>query len=156
MIIGPFKINHPQAYGVPEAGLVFGGRWTQQFLAVAFWLFMVTTVSGSISSLSTAWNALSTHGACTALFIGMATITVWLFGSIRTLGKVTWLGWFGLVCLLISVLILTIAVGVQDRPADAPLTGPWDKDFKVVATPTFAQAMVAVNTVLFSYGATPT
>lgn len=51
---------------------------------------------------------------------------------------------------------MTVSVGVQDRPADAPREGPWDKDFKVFNNPSFADAISAVATILFAAAGTPT
>ena len=52
--------------------------------------------------------------------------------------------------------IVTIAVGVQDRPASAPqTTGPWSSDWKAVGDPTFAQAIAAVSNLLFAFSGTP-
>jgi hypothetical protein len=53
---------------------------------------------------------------------------------------------------LLIVFALTIATGVQDRPVDAPQEGPWASDWKVVGSPTFAQAMSAVASLVLSYG----
>lgn len=55
------------------------------------------------------------------------------------------------------VLTVTIAVGLQDRPAAAPqdTQGPWKSDFKLVNSPTFTEAMSAVTTVLFAYCGIP-
>ena len=45
--------------------------------------------------ISIGFNALSVHGACTAIFVAVAAIIGMLFGSIRTLGKVSWIAWVG-------------------------------------------------------------
>lgn len=111
--------------------------------------------SSAIVSLSTGLNAVSTHGACTAVFVAVAAACGLIVGSVRTLGTVTWIGWAGLITLLASVITLAAAVGRQDRPAAAPQSGPWDKGLQVVRNPTFAQAIAGVSTILFSYGATP-
>ena len=50
---------------------------------------------------------------------------------------------------------LTIAVGVQDRPAAAPQTGPFTSDFKTWGDPTFAEAMSAVSTIVFAFAGSP-
>jgi hypothetical protein len=117
-------------------------------------------VSGSgIVSVSTALNAVSTHGACTAIFIFVAAACGFIMASIRTLGKIAWLGWIGLVSIMAAILILTIAVGVQDRPYEASKlypTGPWPKDLKITVKAPFAEAMTAINSILFAYAATPT
>ncbi len=50
--------------------------------------------------ISTAFNALSTHGACTAVFVAVAAIIGFGFGSIQTLGRVSILAWIGVVSIL--------------------------------------------------------
>lgn len=56
---------------------------------------------------------------------------------------------------LFVVLTLAISVGVQNRPANAPEQGPWDKEFHLFRSPTVAEAMSAIASVIFAYGATP-
>ena len=53
------------------------------------------------------------------------------------------------------VLVLTVAVGVQDRPSAAPQTGPWSSDYKITSTPTPAGAFQALSTLVFAYAGTP-
>jgi hypothetical protein len=50
---------------------------------------------------------------------------------------------------------VTIAVGVQDRPADAPQDGVWKSDFKITANPSFTDAITAISTIVFAYAGTP-
>lgn len=50
---------------------------------------------------------------------------------------------------------LTIAVGVQDRPAAAPQTGVYESDWKLFGEPTFAEAMSAVSTIVFAFAGAP-
>jgi amino acid transporter len=76
--------------------------------------------------------------------------------SIQTLSRVSILGWIGFVSVMSAILIISIAVGIQDRPSAAPQTGPWDKDISVVnSAGTFLGGMGAVSTVVFSYSGTP-
>lgn len=53
------------------------------------------------------------------------------------------------------VLILAIAVGVQERPAAAPQEGVWVSDFKLTNTPDFASAVSAVSSLIFAFGGIP-
>lgn len=53
-------------------------------------------------SISIALNALSDHGACTAIFVGIAAIVGFVFASLRTLGRLSWLAWFGVSSIVIS------------------------------------------------------
>lgn len=50
---------------------------------------------------------------------------------------------------------MTIATGVQNRPAAAPQTGHWESDCKVVGDPSFGDAMSAISTVIFAFSGTP-
>lgn len=106
--------------------------------------------------ISIALNAVSTHGACTAVFVAVAAIIGFGLASIQTLGRISWLAWVGLVCLLTAIFTVTIAVGVQDRPADAPQEGTWKSDYKIVnkGTP-FTEAISAVSSLIFAYAGTP-
>ncbi|KAL1408654.1 hypothetical protein Q8F55_005467 [Vanrija albida] len=154
--IGPFKRRHPEVYGIADAAYILGGRVWKEIFFVVFWINMVMVFSTCIVSISTAINAISVHAACTAIWMVVAYVFGMMLGSVRTLGKITWIGWAGLISLVASVLIVTIAVGVQDRPAAAPpAPAPWDKDIKIFASATFQQVMGAISTVLFSYGAVP-
>lgn len=55
----------------------------------------------------------------------------------------------------ILVIIVVIAVGVQDRPPTAPQAGPWASDYKIVGNPSFAKAISAVSSIVFAYAGTP-
>lgn len=152
--LGPFKIRHPEVYGLADAGYVFGGRIGKEVLYVIFSIFMVFCTASAIVGVSTALNAMSSHGACTAVFMAVATIAGFLLGSIRTLSKVSWVGWFGITSIVASVIILTVGVGVQERPSEAPQTGPWDKNFHVVGHPSFAVSSRVVESTMWHRGGT--
>jgi hypothetical protein len=36
LAIGTFKVNHPEVYGLSDAGRVFGGRFGREFFYVVF------------------------------------------------------------------------------------------------------------------------
>ncbi|RGP80467.1 hypothetical protein FLONG3_1395 [Fusarium longipes] len=96
-------------------------------------------------------------------FLGMsfallAAIIVFLCASIRTLGRMSWLAWAGLIPLLIAVYTVTIAVSVQDRPSAAPKADTdekWMSDWTLYNKPTFIDAMAALSTIVFAYAGTP-
>lgn len=50
--------------------------------------------------------------------------------------------------------MVTIAVGVQDRPETAP-KGPWVSDYKLVNHPGFTDGISAISTFIFAYAGTP-
>lgn len=45
-------------------------------------------------------NAVSSHGACTAVFVAVAALIGFGLASIQTLSKISFLAWLGLVCIL--------------------------------------------------------
>lgn len=54
-----------------------------------------------------------------------------------------------------AVLTVTVAVGIQDKPATAPQDEPWKSDFKWFNKPTFNDALSAVSGFVFAYGGVP-
>ncbi|KAL5360668.1 transmembrane amino acid transporter protein-domain-containing protein [Aspergillus floccosus] len=128
--------------------------WSDYMIGV-FKLHWIFVAGSGMLSMSISLNAVSTHGACTAIFVMVAAVVGFMFSSIRTLGRMTWLAWLGLFCILTSIFIVTIAVGVQNRPAAAPQDGIWVSDFKITNTPTFTQAISAVTSLVFAFAGTP-
>ncbi|WWC88935.1 uncharacterized protein L201_003850 [Kwoniella dendrophila CBS 6074] len=155
-VVGTFKRNHPDVYGVDDVGyLLFRGKVGKEIIGAAFWLYM-TFVSGSgLLGISIGFNAISNHGVCTAVFVAVAAVITVIFASVQTLGKISWLGWVGLVSIMSALITLTISVALQDRPAAAPQTGPWDKGFILVGKPSFTEAISSISTLVFSYAGTP-
>ncbi|KAJ9302420.1 hypothetical protein DTO217A2_7413 [Paecilomyces variotii] len=149
-MIGVFKLLHPTVYSIDDAGGLMFGHIGRVMLGFSFCL------SGSgILGISIGLNAVSTHGTCTAVYVAIATAVSFVLGSIRTLGRISWLAWVGVTCILTAILIVTIAVGIQDRPSAAPQGGPWKSDYKIVNNPSFSDAMSAVSSIVFAYAGTP-
>ncbi|KAF5633793.1 neutral amino acid permease [Fusarium tjaetaba] len=148
-MIGVFKRNHPQIYGIDDAGFLIFGRVGPN---KSVWIF----VAGSgMLGISIGLNAVSLHGTCTAVFVAVAAICGFLLASVRTLGRISMLAWVGLVCIMTAIFTVTIAVGVQDRPAAAPQEGHWKSDWKVVGNPSFTEAISSISSLIFAYAGTP-
>lgn len=53
-------------------------------------------------------------------------------------------------------MILTVSVGVQDRPADAPPSnGPFHSDYELFGSPKAADAFASISSIVFAYAGTP-
>ncbi|KAF5575972.1 neutral amino acid permease [Fusarium pseudocircinatum] len=152
-MVGVFKRNHPQVYGIDDAGfLIFGRIGREIFANSSDWIF----VAGSgMLGLSIGLNAVSLHGTCTAVFVAVAAICGFLLASVRTLGRISMLAWVGLVCIMTAIFTVTIAVGIQDRPAAAPQEGHWKSDWKAVGNPSFTEAISSISSLIFAYAGTP-
>lgn len=53
-------------------------------------------------SISVALNALSEHGACTAIFVAIAAVVTFCVSSIQTLGRISWIAWVGAACIIVA------------------------------------------------------
>ena len=115
-MVGVFKLKHRSVYSIDDAGgLMFGpiGREVFGFVfclcksteidrllnanSTTDWIF----VAGSgMLSLSIAFNAVSSHATCTAVYVAIAAVAGIAFASIRTLGRISWLAWIGLVAII--------------------------------------------------------
>ncbi|GAA5979049.1 hypothetical protein JCM11641_004955 [Rhodosporidiobolus odoratus] len=155
VISGPFKRKHPQCYSVADVGQVLWGPIGREIISVIYMLFLTFLVGAALVGLSTALNAISLHATCTAVFVAVSTIAVYPFASLRTLGSVKWVGWAGLVSMVVSIMLVTIAVGAGGRPSPAPQEGPWERGIVYFGSPSFPDAMNAVANLLLSYAGTP-
>lgn len=153
-IICTFKLNHLEVFGLADAGMVMFGRPGKEFLAVAFCLYMIFVSGSAMVALSTALNAISAHGACTAIFVAVAAVTGFVFSSIRTLGQIMWLGWVGCVSIVVALLVLVVAVGTQGAPVDLPAGE--SVTIQLFGAPTFAKAMSSIASLVFACGGAPT
>ncbi|KAL4735371.1 transmembrane amino acid transporter protein-domain-containing protein [Aspergillus similis] len=155
-MIGVFKLNHREVYSIADAGGLMFGRIGKLFFGGAFVLYWIFVAGSGMLGISIGLNAVSTHGACTAIFVAVAAIIGFVFGSIRSLGKLGFPAWVGLSCILTAIFTVTIAVGIQDRPSVAPHTqGPWTSDYKLIGNPSFTEAITAVSSLIFAYCGTP-
>ncbi|KGB76014.3 neutral amino acid transporter [Cryptococcus deuterogattii R265] len=155
-VVGTFKRNHPEVYSMDGVGYVLAGKWGREIFSFTYPLFMVFLCGSGYITLSIAFNAITEHATCTVVWAVIAMIVTFGLASLQTLGKVSILGWIGFSSIMTAILIITIAVGVQDRPEAAPSTGPWEKKIHAFRTDvTFLEVMGAVSTVVFAFCGTP-
>ncbi|WWC65396.1 uncharacterized protein I303_108014 [Kwoniella dejecticola CBS 10117] len=154
LVVGYFKLNHPEVYTVADAAHIMFGPWGREIIGFAFWLEVVAIAGASFLSISVAFNTMTEHAACTVVWVVVGAIIVAVFASIQTLGRISWLGWVGLISILSAVVTLMIAAGLTDRPSLAP-PGDFEIITQVAATPSFVDAINAISIVVFAYAGTP-
>ncbi|GAA5821148.1 hypothetical protein JCM3770_005692 [Rhodotorula araucariae] len=154
-VIGKFKLRHPEVYSLSDCGQLMFGRIGAEVFGIAY--FLLTTMVGGLGllSITTALNAISLHATCTAYFMLVALAVTFPLAAFRKLDKLAWITQVGLSSIIISVLVVTIAVGAGTRPSPAPKTGPLNLEIVLFGKPSFAQAMNAVSNVLSSFGGIP-
>ncbi|KAH8720762.1 N amino acid transport system protein [Beauveria bassiana] len=101
-IVGVFKLNHPEIYGVADVGGMISGRLGREILGAGFALYLTFGAGSGMLGASIGLNSVSTHGTCTAVFVAVTAIAVICLSSIRTLGRLSLLAWGGLVSLLVA------------------------------------------------------
>ncbi|KAL4900260.1 hypothetical protein BDW74DRAFT_171010 [Aspergillus multicolor] len=135
-VIGRFKLKHPEIYAIDDAGDLMFGRAGCEFLGIGVCLCEI----------------------CTAVFVAVAAVAAMVsfaLASIRTFGIIKWPAWAGLGCIVAAVFMVTIAVGIQDRPPSAPQDDNWTPDYNLPGSPSSTKAISAVSAIVYSHAGTP-
>jgi amino acid permease len=154
-MVGTFKMRHPETYGIEDVGQKLFGRAGREVLGLAFALLWTCVAGSGMLGISIGLNSLSEHGTCTAIFVAVACFVGFCLASIKTLGKLSWIAWVGLAGIMSAIITLTVSVGIQDRPSAAPQFGPWQSDFELFKSPTFAEAAAALSSIVFAFCGIP-
>lgn len=153
MILGDFRNRHPECHTLADMCGKVWGTIGRELVAAQILVGQVLITAGGIVSVSTAFNALSNHGACTVVFSFVAAALITLFSSVRTFSRLGWLTWFGFFTFFAAVFIFVVAVTQQDRPAAAPPTGEYELGWTAIAYPGFVVGITAsANLFIFSSG----
>ncbi|TKA29663.1 hypothetical protein B0A54_14953 [Friedmanniomyces endolithicus] len=132
---------------------ILWGRAGRELVGAQLLIGQILITAGGIVSVSTAFNALSDHGACTVVFSFVAAALITIFSSIRTFSRLGWLTWIGFSTFFIAVFVFVVAVTQQKRPAAAPQTGPFELGWTAIAYPGFVAGITATaNLFIFSSG----
>ncbi|KAI1211680.1 amino acid transporter [Annulohypoxylon truncatum] len=154
VIQGDFKTRHPECHTLADMGYKVGGVWLKELIGALYLIAFVLCAGTGIIGLSTAFNALSDHAACTVWWAFLSTVIITIAASIRTLRNIGWLTWAGFLSIFLAVFIVVIGVTTVDRPAAAPQSGPFDLGYHVIAYPAFAEGMTATTTIFVSSAGT--
>lgn len=72
--------------------------------------------------LSIGFNAVSDHATCTAVFVAVAAAIGMSLGSLRTMSRISWLAWIGIVCILIASMFPLPSGAIPPLPYWGPPT----------------------------------
>lgn len=126
------------------------GRAGKELVGLQILVAQVLITAAGVVSCSTAFNALSDHGACTVWFSLVSAVLITGFSSVRTFSRLGWLTWFGFSTFFVAVFIFVVAVTQQDRPAAAPQTGDYELGWTAVASPGFVAGIMASANIFIS------
>ncbi|KIW18344.1 hypothetical protein PV08_02632 [Exophiala spinifera] len=126
VVLGDFRNRHPECHTLADMCGHIWGRMGKELVSLQILVAQVLITAAGIVSCSTAFNALSEHGACTVVFSFVSAVLITMFSSVRTFSRLGWLTWMGFTTFFIAVFIFVVAVTQQDRPAAAPPTGDFN------------------------------
>jgi hypothetical protein len=150
VIAGRFKNNHPECHTIVDMSRLLWGNVVAELVSVIFVVGFILCTASAILGISTALNAVSEHGACTAAFSVVGLVMTIMFASIRTWGSMTWPLTASFFCVMAAVLAVIIGAGLLDRPAAAPQTGPYELGFVAISYPNFAAGITAASAIFAS------
>ncbi|KAF2830949.1 hypothetical protein CC86DRAFT_341457 [Ophiobolus disseminans] len=143
-----FFRRYPTVLNCVDCFRIIGGQLLAIVVGTAFVLNLILTCASSIITMSIALNSLSEHALCTILFILIPAIVSWLLCIPRKMKFMADFGIIATISIFAAVLIVMIALGVDDPNAAPP---GWDREINIVGNPTFAQGFTAVLNIAFAY-----
>ncbi|KAJ5265290.1 hypothetical protein N7497_010667 [Penicillium chrysogenum] len=147
-IIGVFKLRHREVYGIDDVGELLLGKPGRIVLGGAFVLWWIFVAGSGMLGVSIGLNAVSSHATCTAVYVAVAAILGFLFGMMLSTRCIQ--------ANRLIVLIVTVAVGIEDRPSAAPQDVVWVPDYEIVKSDvSFTDAITAVSSLVFAFAGTP-
>ncbi|KAK8441700.1 hypothetical protein ACI3LY_001463 [Candidozyma auris] len=150
VVVGHFRLRHPHTYSIGDAAEILFGPAGREFMGAAFWLFYTLAYGATVLTVSIAFNAITSHAACTTVWTAVGAIISLILGTAtRTLKVMSWMGVAAIVSLFVSVWIVAIACLTQDTPSAAPKNEAIEKGIAAVATgKSYAAVASAVATQL--------
>ena len=100
-------------------------------------------------------NAITLHGACTIAWVAICSALGIAIGMLRTLDKISWTMWAGLVSLMGALIAAAAACAVQDRPTLAPMNRPLFLDVRLFHNPGFLPGVQAGTNILLAFTGGP-
>lgn len=153
IIVGKFRLSHPQVHSVGDATYLMFGKPGMELLGLASWLFYTLCYGASVLTVSIAFNTLTEHAACTMAWAGMAAGISFILGLLtRTMKVLSWCGYVGLASIFTSVWIVAIACLTQSSPAAAPAGEPVNRGIRAfpASSVPYSTIATAVATQLLS------
>ncbi|SCZ96028.1 BZ3500_MvSof-1268-A1-R1_Chr8-1g09955 [Microbotryum saponariae] len=154
-VVGTFKLRHPEVHSIADAGYILGGHIGQEVLGVVYTFYMLSVCAGGLLGFSTALNAVSNHSACTVWFVLVSAVITYIFAIIRTIGKLSFLGWIGVASSLIAVTTTAIVIALQNKPSASRHTDYGLATFHIFGRPSLVDATHALGSIVFAYGGVP-
>lgn len=134
ILVGKFRLAHPDIYSIGDAAHLLFGKFGREFMGFAFWLFYTLCYGSALITISIAFNTFTGHPICTSAWVGIGAIISFVLGALlRTMKILSWCGYIAVSSIFFAIWTVAIAVCVQDSPAAAPAGEVVDKMIRVAS-----------------------
>jgi len=148
--------DYRSIFSIGDVGYLLFGTFGRELIGVCYWIFVCLCTGASFLTFSISLVTISNNAICSLYFAAIAAIFLIIVGIFtRTLERVSWTGWLGIMSILVAVFTTTIAVLAQDRPYAAP-PNTTDYGIRAFEAPSFSKAMTAVCAQLVSLAGSAT
>ncbi|KAJ5279054.1 hypothetical protein N7478_004426 [Penicillium angulare] len=158
-VSGNARQYYPQMHSIGDASEIILGKKGREIIGWIYYIYLTLVAGAGLLTTSVALNAISDHGTCTTIFVGITAAATLFFGTVfRSLDKVSWLAWVGVASIFLAIWITAIACLTQHTPAAARSSGGGPINLNIHAFPSadFSTAMSAISSQLFAVGASGT
>ncbi|KAF9476584.1 hypothetical protein BDN70DRAFT_158997 [Pholiota conissans] len=138
-----FKLNHPNVHTMGDAGYILGGPFARELLSLGTVIFAICGTSSELLSGQLALQSLSDNGLCGIAFLGIFSGATFILSLPRTLDRLRWLGFVGVVSITLSGVLAMIGAGINPTPGrvlNATLATNFYQAFLAITNPVFAYA----------------
>ncbi|KAG2416113.1 hypothetical protein HFD88_007305 [Aspergillus terreus] len=116
-VIGQFKWRYPHISSMADAGEVLMGPFGRELLGCGQLLFLIFLMGSHVLTFSVAMNVLTDHATCSIAFGILGMVISFIMSLPRTLEKMSWLSLISFASIFFAVLIVMVALGIQNPRA---------------------------------------
>ncbi|KAJ3551374.1 hypothetical protein NM688_g4742 [Phlebia brevispora] len=137
-----FKLNHPDVHNMGDAGYILFGPVGREILSLGTIIFAIFAAGSELLSGQQALSTLSDNGLCAVDLLLIFSGATFIVSLPRTLGRLSWLGFFSVALIALSGLLAMIGAGRN------PVLG---RVVKATVQTNFSQAFLAITGPVFAY-----
>ncbi|RKK70313.1 hypothetical protein BFJ69_g11962 [Fusarium oxysporum] len=143
---------HPQVLNIVDMTRFVGGRTLESITGVMMMIQVIFVAASAMVTLSIALNTISSHAACTVVFIFISCAACYIFCIPRTTKFVSHLGIPNALSVLAACILVMVVLGVQG-PKGVDNMAEWKREIVIVGNPSFRDGLNACLKIVFAYAA---
>ena len=149
-VIGQFKIKYPQVQSFGDAGEILFGAIGRELFGFGGLFFIIFVMASHVLTFSIMMNAISSHAACTIVWMVVGTILSLALTLPRTLGNLSYYCIASFISVIGAVFITMVGVAIT-KPGFIPATNISSYALFPAPNTEFHKAFSAVANIIFAY-----